>query len=133
MSSKRIDTHFHIVSEKFTSAIAAAGGDPSGWHVPTWTPTSAIEAMDTLGTAKAVVSVTAPGPAIAGSGEAGRKLARELNEETRDVVEANPNRFGWFASLPDWRDVEGTLAEIEWVFNVAKADGVVILTSYNNQ
>ncbi|KIM81555.1 hypothetical protein PILCRDRAFT_496476, partial [Piloderma croceum F 1598] len=39
---------------------------------------------------------------------------------------------GWFASLPDWTDVQGTLDEIEWAFNVAKADGVVIMASYNN-
>lgn len=132
MSPTRIDTHFHIVSSRFTQAIAAAGGDPAGWHVPEWTPASAIEAMDTLGTQKAVLSNTAPGPAIAGNGDAGRKLARELNEETLQIVKENPTRFGWFACLPDWTDAEGALTEIEWALTTAKADGVVILTSYHN-
>jgi hypothetical protein len=133
MSSKRIDTHFHFVTESFTQAIAAAGGDPTGWNLPKWSAESAIAAMDTLGTAKGILSVTTPGPAIAGHGDAGRNLAREMNKEALAVVHNNPQRFGWFASLPDWTDVQGTLDEIEWAFNVAKADGVVIMASYNNQ
>ena len=133
MSSKRIDTHFHFVTESFTQAIAAAGGDPTGWNLPKWSAESAIAAMVTLGTAKGILSVTTPGPAIAGHGDAGRNLAREMNKEALAVVQNNPQRFGWFASLPDWTDVQGTLDEIEWAFNVAKADGVVIMASYNNQ
>jgi 6-methylsalicylate decarboxylase len=94
MSANRVDTHFHIVPERFTHAIAAAGGGPSGWHVPAWSPESAISAMT--------------------------------------IVQQNPKRFGWFASLPGWTDVQGTLDEIEWVFEVAKADGVVVLSSYDD-
>jgi len=133
MSPKRVDTHFHFVPESFAQAIAAAGSNPSGpWDLPKWTPESAIAAMDTLGTAKGILSVTTPGPAIAGNGAAGRTLTREVNKEALAVVQNNPQRFGWFASLPDWTDVQGTLDEIEWAFKVAKADGVVIMAAYNN-
>jgi 6-methylsalicylate decarboxylase len=132
MSANRVDTHFHIVPEMFTHAIAAAGGDPSGWHVPAWSAESAISAMNTLGAAKGILSVTAPGPAIAGHGDAARILARDLNEETLTTVQENPKRFGWFASLPGWTDVQGTLDEIEWVFEVAEANGVVVLSSYDD-
>lgn len=133
MFPKRIDTHFHFVPECFTQAILAAGGDPSGpWDLPKWSHESAIAAMDTLGTAKSILSVTTPGPAIAGNGEAGRTLARQMNEEALAVVQNNPQRFGWFASLPNWTDMQGTLNEMDWAFNIAKADGVVIMASYNN-
>lgn len=133
MSPKRIDTHFHFVPESFAQAIAATGSNPSGpWDLPKWSLESAITAMDILGTSKGILSATTPGPGIAGYGDAGRTLAREMNKETLAVVQKNPKRFGWFASLPDWTDVQGTLDEIEWAFNVAKADGVVIMSLYNN-
>jgi aminocarboxymuconate-semialdehyde decarboxylase len=133
MSPKRVDTHFHFVPESFAQAIAATGSNPSGpWDLPKWSLESAIAAMDMLGTSKGILSATTPGPGIAGYGDAGRTLAREMNKETLAVVQKNPKRFGWFASLPDWTDVQGTLDEIEWAFNVAKADGVVIMSLYNN-
>jgi len=133
MSPTRVDTHFHFVPENFAQAIAAAGGNPSGpWNLPKWSAESAIAAMDTLGTTKGILSISTPGPAIVGNGDAGRTLTREMNKEVLAVVQHNPQRFGWFASLPDWTDVQGTLDEIEWAFDVARADGVVIMASYKN-
>ncbi|KII86655.1 hypothetical protein PLICRDRAFT_163877 [Plicaturopsis crispa FD-325 SS-3] len=131
--ANRVDTHFHIVPPQFEAAIVAAGGDPSGWNVPEWSPASASAAMDTLGVAKGVLSCTAPGPAVAGNGEAGRKLARAMNEHTKVVVDQSGGRFGWFASLPDFTDVQGAVAEVVWALGEAKADGVVILTSYQGK
>lgn len=90
MTYKRIDTHFHFRPESFRRAIAAAGGDPSGpWELRNWTPESAIAAMDAVGTIKGILSISTPGPAIAGHGEAGRILAREMNKEAIAIVQ-NP-------------------------------------------
>lgn len=133
MSRNRIDTHFHIVLPCFIAAIQAAGGDPSGWHLPAWTPTTALAAMEDLGISKSILSNTSPGPAIAGNGEAGRALAREINVETKKIVDESTGKFGWLASLPDWSDVEGTLVEIEWALKAAKADGVVVMTTYQDK
>lgn len=87
--------------------------------------------MDTLGTAKGVLSNTASLD-IAGQGEQGRNLTRLINEETKGYADEYPDRFSWFASLPDWSDVNGTLSEIEWALDEAMAEGVVALTSYDN-
>ena len=53
-----------------------------------------------------------------------------MNKEAIAIVQNNPQRFGWFACLTDWTDLQGTLDEIEWAVNVAKADGVVIMSAY---
>ncbi|KAK6193569.1 hypothetical protein LQW54_012317 [Pestalotiopsis sp. IQ-011] len=43
-------------------------------------------------------------------------------------------RFGFFASLPDFNDIEGTLSEIQNIFGSDKrANGVVVMTSYGEK
>lgn len=81
-----------------------------------------------------MLSVTAPGPALLGPTEKGRNLARALNEEVWAVCQERPGRFGFFASLPDFNDVEGVLLEIESIFGTEKkANGVVVMTSYGDK
>lgn len=81
-----------------------------------------------------MLSVTAPGPAILGPTEAGRKLARTLNEEVWEICCQRKGRFGYFASLPDFNDIEGTLDEIKHIFETEKnANGVVVMTSYGDR
>ncbi|KAI0172915.1 2-amino-3-carboxymuconate-6-semialdehyde decarboxylase [Hypoxylon sp. FL1284] len=75
-----------------------------------------VRFCDTIGTSFSVLSVTAPGPALLGPTEAGRKLTRTLNEEVWEVWCQRRGRFGHFASLPDFNDVQGTLEEIRHVF-----------------
>ena len=65
--------------------------------------------------------------------EESRKAAREINEyAAAKLVGAYKGRFGLYAALP-FPDVEGSLKEIEYAFNTLKADGVGILTSYDNK
>jgi len=62
-----------------------------------------------------------------------RHDARELNEwAVAKMVGPHKSRFGLFASLP-MPDVEGTLHEIEYAFDTLKADGVSIITSYDDK
>jgi predicted TIM-barrel fold metal-dependent hydrolase len=85
--------------------------------------------MDRSGIAAAILSR----PAIPISEpEKARKLARDANEFAAQVVRDHPGRFGLFATLPLF-DVEGSLREIEYGFDVLKADGVCFSTSYGNK
>jgi predicted TIM-barrel fold metal-dependent hydrolase len=107
----RIDTHHHH-----------SQGGP-------WTPSRSIEAMDRSGIAAAILSR----PAVPVSEpEKARKVARDGNEFAAQVVRDHPNRFGLFATLPLF-DVEGSLRETAYGFDVLKADGVCFSTSYSNR
>lgn len=80
------------------------------------------------------MSVTAPGPALLGPTEAGRKLARTINDEIWAVCCQRSGRFGFFASLPDFNDIDGTLEELRHIFEVdKKANGVIVMTSYGDR
>lgn len=45
---------------------------------------------------------------------------------------AEPQTFGFFASLPSLLDAEGTIAEIDYALDELKADGVTVFTRYGN-
>jgi len=107
----RIDTHHHH-----------SQGGP-------WTPSRSIEAMDRSGIAAAILS--RPGIPVS-EPEKARKLARDGNEFAAQVVRDHPDRFGLFATLPLF-DVEGSLRETAYAFDVLKADGVCFATSYGNR
>ncbi|CDH53054.1 amidohydrolase 2 [Lichtheimia corymbifera JMRC:FSU:9682] len=135
-SPQWIDTHIHVITKSYQAAVDAAGGDPSGYPMPTWTEASCLEFMESVKIQRAILSVTAPGPSIAGNGAEGRKLARKMNDEVADIVRQYPDRMSYFASTPDWTDVQGTLDELDHIFNhhtKARAVGVVVMTSYGKR
>ncbi|KAK5996380.1 6-methylsalicylic acid decarboxylase [Cladobotryum mycophilum] len=133
VSGSRIDTHIHVLTPAFIKALEENGGDPAGWVTPTWTIEECIRFCDTVGSSFAVLSVTAPGTSIVGTGEEGRRLARNLNEEVWDICRQRPGRFGYFASLPDFNDVQGAVQEIERVYAEGNANGVVVMSSYGKK
>lgn len=72
---------------------------------------------------------------ITGVGEEGRKLARELNTYLGELSSHTEGpfagKFAFFGALPDFNDVEGTVAEIEHLFTEQKlASGVGIYSNY---
>ncbi|KAK8149630.1 hypothetical protein G3M48_006207 [Beauveria asiatica] len=124
----------HVLPPSYLKALDENGGDPSGWKTPNWTLEECVRFSDTIGASFSVLSVTAPGPAILGPTEKGRRLARALNEEVWTVCQQRPGRFGIFASLPDFNDIEGVISEIKSIFETEKkANGVVIMTSYGDK
>ncbi|KAL0932215.1 amidohydrolase 2 [Colletotrichum truncatum] len=134
--SDLIDTHIHVLPPAYVDAIEAAGGDPSGFPSPEWSFGATLESINATGTSVAILSVSAPGVSIAGTGEVALKLTRDLNqylaEQTRRT-EAK-QRLGFFGVLPDWQDVEGTIAELEFLYQHQKlCFGVTVFTSYGGK
>lgn len=123
-----------MLTPSYVSALEECGGDPSGWKTPEWTLEECIRFSDTIGASFSVLSVTAPGPAIFGPTEKGRHLARTLNDEVWSICQQRPGRFGFFASLPDFNDIQGTVSEIQHIFETEKkANGVVVMSSYGDR
>jgi 6-methylsalicylate decarboxylase len=129
----RIDVHHHILPPNYAAQVGDARIGPlilSG-KTPDWTPAQSIEMMDRHGIATSVTSISTPGLWF-GDKTQTRDLARHCNDYAAGVRRDHPGRFGVFACLP-LPDVDASLKEIEYAFDVLKADGIGLLTNYGEQ
>lgn len=129
----RIDTHHHIVPPRYFAEereriLGAAMGRNEG--VLDWSPGKAVEAMDRGGIATAVTSISTPGVWF-GDAPAARRMARDCNEYAATMAGDYKGRFGVFAALP-FPDVEASLREIEYAMDELRADGIGLLTNYDD-
>ncbi|GJC86117.1 6-methylsalicylic acid decarboxylase [Colletotrichum liriopes] len=126
--SNQVDTHIHAIPPAYAEALEAAGGDPSGFSSPEWSLGATMRVMNNIG--------TSTGVSITGPGEAGRKLARTLNDYLADQTKSpsTQNRLGFFGALPDWQDIQGTIEELDFLFGQQKlCFGVTVFTSYGGK
>jgi 6-methylsalicylate decarboxylase len=125
----RIDIHHHFAPPAWVSEVR---GRPLLQPANTrWTPEQSIEDMDRGGVAAAVVSITNPGLWF-GDPKQTERLARACNDYGAKLVQDHPARFGLFAAMP-MPDVDATLKEIAYAYDVLKVDGVGLLTSYDDR
>lgn len=127
--SGKIDVHAHYLPESYRAALRAAGHDqPDGFpQIPEWSAAEHVAAMDRLGIATSLLSISSPG-VFFGDAKAARDLAREMNEAGRRAVVDHPGRFGLFAALP-LPDVEASLAEIAHCCDRLDVNGFALLTN----
>jgi 6-methylsalicylate decarboxylase len=133
LQPRRIDIHHHIYPPVyFRKAAEHIRGVTHAFYprLLEWTPSKAIEVMDRHGIATAIVSISAPGIWFGDAAAAG-SLARECNEYAAQMARDHKGRFGLFAILP-LGDVERSLREIEYVYDVLKADGIALMTNCND-
>ncbi|CAN5671821.1 amidohydrolase family protein [soil metagenome] len=129
--TKIIDVHAHFTTPRYIQAAKDAGyreadGMPEAFW-PQWALQSHVELMDKAGISKSYLSISSPGVHF-GDHAAARALAREVNDAGADVVMANPDRFGLFASLP-LPDIGASLAELARAYDELDADGVVVMSN----
>jgi predicted TIM-barrel fold metal-dependent hydrolase len=123
----RIDIHHHVAPPKYIDEMRALLQPPT----IAWTPEKTLADMDEAGVAASITSITTPGVWI-GDHAQGRRVARDCNDYSAKLAADHPGRFGMFAALP-LPDVEGSLRELEYGFDVLKADGIVLFTSYRDK
>jgi 6-methylsalicylate decarboxylase len=130
-----IDVHHHIVPPFFLAEnrdrIVAAGGGRINPAYLSWTPEQALAAMDKHGVETAVLSLSAAAFWF-GDREAGARTARRANEYAADLMRTHAGRFGLFAIIP-LPDSEASLREIEYAYSVLKADGIGLVTNYDDK
>ena len=128
----KIDVHHHVYPPVYTEALQRNGGDPSGWFVPKWTLEADYELCHQVGVSTAILSVTAPGPDIEKEPQEAQKLARACNEFNAKIRAANPQDYGFFASVPNLLNTEAALEEMRYALDTLQADGIVLLTRYGD-
>ncbi|WP_030620327.1 amidohydrolase family protein [Streptomyces fulvoviolaceus] len=127
----RVDVHQHIVPPFYRDLLTKAGiADAGGRALPDWSPEAALELMDLLGTATAIVSVSTPGTGFLTEPGEAAALARQLNGFSASLTAEHPGRFGYFATLP-MPDAAASAAEAARALDELGADGVTLLA--NNQ
>src|SRR3989442_5653747 len=94
--SQRIDVHHHHAPPPYVAAITARN---IPGPVRDWTPEKSIADMDTAGVATAITSITTPAMRFLDDARA-RKVARECNEYTANLVADSRSRFGIVAVMP---------------------------------
>lgn len=126
----RIDTHHHAIPADYHAALRKVGIDAAGGRaVPEWSPEASLENMDALGVRTAILSVSAPATTFLPESADAAALARDLNDELSALVSAQPDRFGYFASVP-MPHVDASVAESVRALDTLQADGVVLLANH---
>lgn len=124
---RRIDTHQHVIPPRYAALLRSRGIRPGGIDLPHWSRSGALHLMHDNQIERAILSVSTPGAWLGDDAEA-RRVARDINEYTAELVRRDPDRFGFFATLT-LPDVDGSLAELTHALDSLGADGVVLLAN----
>lgn len=125
----RIDTHHHAIPPFYRTALAKAGKlEAGGRELPEWSPEGSRQAMAELNVGTAILSVSTPGTAIMSNPADAARLAADLNDYLAELVAAQPDRFGFFATVPT-PHLAACVDEAVRALDELHADGVVLLAN----
>ena len=125
----RIDVHHHVTppSLRTEKMRAGAGGGPTY----AWTIEKTLEDMEKGDVRGVVISMPYPVD-IWPNPKDTLGITREWNDYVAGLVRDHPGRFGQFTMLPIL-DIEGSLREIEYSYDVLKADGINLMTNIGDK
>lgn len=122
-ASPIIDVHAH-----FQPSILKALNMPG--PMAAWSLQKHLDDMDAAGVTRSILSITTPG--VPETGERARSLARGTNEDAAKLAADNRGKIGFFIAVP-MDNPDAALKEIEYGFDVLKAPGVGLFTSYGGE
>lgn len=113
----------------YRDALLKAGIDEArNRGLPEWSPEGSSETMTELDVATAILSVSTPGTAFLPGATDAAALARDLNYYLAELVAAQPDRFGFFATVP-MPHLGESVDEVARSLDELRADGVVLLAN----
>lgn len=86
--------------------------------------------MNRNGIGATILSLSSPATLFLKDRAESASLCREVNEYVASIRDEQPSRFGFFATLPSLHDTSAALEEVAFAFDVLKAEGVTLMTSY---
>jgi predicted TIM-barrel fold metal-dependent hydrolase len=102
--------------------------ESGGRTLPQWSPEGSLATMAELNVATAILSVSTPGTAFLPSITDAASLARDINDYLAELVAAQPDRFGFFATIP-MPHRTASIDEAVRSIDELSADGVVLLAN----
>jgi 6-methylsalicylate decarboxylase len=125
----RIDTHHHAIPSFYRDMLRKVGIDDAGGRdLPEWSPEASLQTMAELNIATAILSVSTPSTTFLPNLSDAAGLARDVNDYLGDLAAAQPDRFGFFATVPMPHSVE-SVDEAVRSLDKLRADGVVLLAN----
>lgn len=130
-SGRVIDVHHHYFSPEFKES--AAKGGMMFPAVANWSPEKMMEEMDKNAVDKTILSLASvPVHWFSMHFEEMAPLLRCINEYGAGLRDANPDRHGFFSFITV-KDIDGSLAEIDYAYSTLKADGIEMATSFGDK
>jgi len=83
-----------------------------------------------IGVRTAILSVSTPGVTYISDAKESAAAARSMNEYCASLRDADPQGYGFFATLPSLEHTDLALEELRYAYNTLHADGVTLFTSY---
>jgi predicted TIM-barrel fold metal-dependent hydrolase len=125
----RIDTHHHAIPSFYRDLLRKAKIDEAGGReLPEWSPEASLQTMGELNVATAILSVSTPGTAFLPTAKEATSLARDINDYLAELARAQPDRFGFFATVP-MPHLSESIDEVTRSLDELHADGVVLLAN----
>ncbi len=133
---KLIDTHHHYYPPEYQKTWLDWEDSRHIPHFPTqaaWTRQKALEELDKNEVRTAVLSIAStPGVWFNLAPPDAAKIVRICQDFGAEMVRDNPGRYALFAPL-SMLDTDTTLKEIEYAFDVLKANGIGLQTNYGDK
>jgi 6-methylsalicylate decarboxylase len=130
-AARRVDVHHHFFPPGYVEHMAEVVGNKPSPLMTGWSVAGVLEHMDKTGVATGIASISPWGPHFKDAAQA-RQLARLCNDYAAQMGRDRPGRFGLFAAMP-LPDIDGTLKEIEYALDTLKAEGIGLMTSYDDK
>jgi 6-methylsalicylate decarboxylase len=125
----RIDTHHHLIPPEYRTALQKAGiYEAGGRALPDWSPDASLQTMAELDIGTAILSVSTPGTTFLPGVADAAALAQDVNDYSAELVGAQPQRFGFFATVP-MPHIDAAAAETVRALDELRADGVVLMAN----